>query len=538
MLRSLRLTHKMLLSYLCLLLCMLLLMGGLLLPLRLADAKKTLGSELLNSALILSCSPEVISGLESGGFSPEIIEQLDRTNRLAHASGYVVICDKNSIRLYHPEHWRIGRPFAGGDEAPILAGAEPYTSEAVGTRQHQLRAFQPVKSAGGEILGFVMVSHTMDFIRAAQWRLALQLGAVCLGMLVLGVALAWYMSNNVRRILLGNDPTDFVRMFLQREEILNHLSEGLLVLDEDGLVVYKNAAARSFFPAGELAGEPELTEALAQCLVQCPVENRDVALGGRHCLFSMLPLVQEKPLTMVLLILRDRTDVARLTEQITDYHQIVDALRATTHEFMNKLHVVLGLIQVGRTEEAVRTISSSAQDVQDGYQSVMQKIRDSTVAALVLGKISRARELGLRFNLRADSYLPRDNGCLTTQELITIVGNLVENAFDATGKTWGERQVTLYLGCCVDGLQIVTDDTGCGMSEEQIRTVLSTGFSSKGRGHGYGLRLVRQILEQRNGFIHIDSAPGEGTSVSILVRASAPEQEKGESNDQDNDRGG
>lgn len=526
MFRRLKLTHKILLSYMALLMSMVVLTSGLILPMRLAEEKQKLGEGLLDTALIFSLSPEIIEGVENGALSEFAVTQLDNVYALGRSTGYIVIADRNGTRLYHPEHWRIGEPFIGGDEAPILAGAAPYTSEAVGTQDNQLRAFQPVKNAGGEIIGFVMVSHSMNFIRTSQRRLLVRLVSLGLLMLGVGVIVAWVLSANIRRILLGNDPSDFVQMFIQREELLNQLGDGLVVLDETGRVIYENSAGRAFFSPATIEAEPELLSAFRGCIAGEPPTNRDVELDGKTYIFSMVPLKREKTVRMVLLILRDRTDVVNLTEQVTGFHHIVDALRAKTHEFLNKLHVVSGLIQVGRTDEAVRYIGLTSDEIESDYHTVVRQIQDSAVAALILGKISRAKELGLRFDLRKDSFLPADNGYLTTQELITVVGNLVENAFDATGGTWGAREITLYIGCDETGLQIVTDDTGRGMQEEQIQEILSSGYTSKGAGHGYGLRLVRRILDNRGGFLQIDSAPGEGTSVSILIRPKTSQTEK------------
>ena len=141
---------------------------------------------------------------------------------------------------------------------------------------------------------------------------------------------------------------------------------------------------------------------------------------------------------------------------------------------MNKLHVISGLLQIGETQKAIVFINGVSEDVEDNYQGIIRQLHNRTVAALVLGKASHARELGIQFSLRRDSTLPAYSAYLSSRELVIIVGNLVENAFEAV-KAAPLKQVRLFIGEDAHGLTITVDDTGHGMTEEQIAA--DTGLS-------------------------------------------------------------
>ena len=162
-------------------------------------------------------------------------------------------------------------------------------------------------------------------------------------------------------------------------------------------------------------------------------------------------------------------------------------------------------------------ISDVSSDIENGYQTVVRQIKNRTIAALILGKQNRAKELDIDFCLRKDSTLEEHNPYLSTKELVTIVGNLIENAFDATKNVDGIRQVELTIRSNEDGLMISADDTGCGMSEEQIQRIYEGQYTTKGEGHGIGLRLIQEIIKKHEGFLDIASDIGSGTFFTVTI---------------------
>ena len=172
-----------------------------------------------------------------------------------------------------------------------------------------------------------------------------------------------------------------------------------------------------------------------------------------------------------------------MAEQLTGADQVIQALRANTHEYLNKLHVISGLLQISNTQQAMAFIDGVVADTENGYQSVVRQIENRTLAALLLGKTNHANELDIPFSLRRDSRLEAHNPYLSARDLVTVVGNLIENAFDAVKDQPGLRQVEVFIG-------------------------------QSGEGHGFGLRLIQQIVRERGGYLEIESEPGEGSSFT------------------------
>ena len=334
-----------------------------------------------------------------------------------------------------------------------------------------------------------------------------------LGALVLaiGLGLSWLLARSVRNALLGHEPRTFAQMYLQREEVLDHLNECLLAVAPDGTLLFTNARAK------DLVGEKTLPAAFPLW----PEVHNAFAEGTSYsdlltewAEYTFLAKIVPLDKAGVLLILRDRTEYTRIDQQLTGTNHVIEALRANTHEFLNKLHVISGLLQIGETQKAIEFINGVSEDVEDNYQSIVRQLQNPTVAALVLGKASHARELGIQFSLRRDSTMPLHSAYLSSRELVTIVGNLVENAFEAV-KAEPLKQVGLFIGEDSHGLTIAVDDTGHGMTEEQIATVRERQYTTKGDGHGFGLRLIQQIVADRKGYLDIESEPGEGSSFTV-----------------------
>ncbi len=356
-----------------------------------------------------------------------------------------------------------------------------------------------------------MVSASMETIEQEKQALIRQFLLSFFLALCVGLAFSWLFARSIRKALLGHEPHTFAEMYLQRENVLDHLNECLLAVACDGSIRFRNARATALFPQEVLPKTfPLWTELEA---VWTEGRTRSELLtewAGYTFLAKLVPLDKAG----ALLILRDRTEYTKVSEQLTGMNHVIDALRANTHEFMNKLHVIYGLLQIGEIQRAEQFIDGVSEDVENNYQNVVRQLKNRTVTALVLGKLSHARELDIQLSLRRDSQLPLHSEYLSSRELVTIIGNLLENAFDAV-KNESLRQVGLFIGENEGGLTITVDDSGCGMTEAQIAAIRERQYTSKGEGHGFGLRLIQRITAERGGYLEIESEPGEGSAFTV-----------------------
>ena len=485
--------------------------------------QEQIDSILMSTVVTLSNSPGIQRAVERGSCDQEMIDYLTDVVVNTENLEYITIADRNSLRLYHIDPAFVGLPFEGGDEQRALAG-ESYISDAATEnfpRQH--RAFHPIRNEAGEVIGFVMASATFERIDqlrsdiyATYGRLLAMLTACTL---VFSGALALYLGRSLR----GVRPEDMLRMYLAQNDILNALDEGLVSFDNTGRVRLVNAAA-----AKMLGHREDLL--VGQNVDDLLLDEQGESLRNRVSsgLQSNHPNILVKPVQLPnatlwarqVLVLADKSEVIRYSEELVGTRHMLSTLRANTHEFLNKLQVISGLLQMGRTEDALGYIGtiSAAHEYVTG--PVMQLIRNTSVAALILGKAANMRELDINLVLMRNSRLPEHSRYLSATELVTVVGNLLENAIEATDAIPAEdlRAVTLQLTEDERGLLIMVSDTGEGIAPEHLPHIFDHGFSTKAAtGRGVGMGRIKEIVESHGGTIDVDTEPGSGTTFTIII---------------------
>lgn len=507
-------------SYFILVAIMILATAAFILPNQLKSFNNSLEDTILGTAYILSENSEIIEGVKKGELSSSLKASLLEMEENSDDIDYIVIADKNSVRLFHPNADEIGKKFEGGDEAQILSDPTPYTTIRKGVHDVQKRAFYQLTDSDGTALGFIMVSASMSTVHLAQMKLIAKLILIFLGIWILGVIFAVYTSRHIRKSLLGYEPADIAKLFLQREEILENIDEGIIACNTSSAKIFSNTAADRLLGANY---KPKDDEGLCYMLEKCTEENTSFTLipyehDGKNLLASVIPLKKEEETIGFLLIFRDRTEMLDLADQLSGSNHIVEALRASTHEFLNKLHVISGMLQTENYDEAISFINGLSEETGNSYQTVIGQIQNKTLAALLLGKQSHARELDIDFSIRKDSFLAAHNDYLSAKELVTVIGNLTENAFHAVENVDGIRQVQLFIRQSDEGLMIISDDTGIGMTKEQTEELMKGNFTTRGEGHGVGFRLIREIIAKHDGYLSIESEPGVGSSFTISIR--------------------
>ncbi len=191
-------------------------------------------------------------------------------------------------------------------------------------------------------------------------------------------------------------------------------------------------------------------------------------------------------------------------------------MRAYTHEFVNKLHTILGMIQLGQTEKAEQYILDISQVHHQSVSRVMNQIQDTAVAALLVGKTSRASELGIHLNLDPKSSLSGDERFLPSGVLVTILGNLIENATECLNRSsWKLREINVSIREKEDHLLLCVEDTGPGIVPELLPYIFEPNVSTKGNGHGIGLARIKELVNLYQGEIRVESEPKSGTSFFL-----------------------
>ena len=400
------------------------------------------------------------------------------------------------------------------------------------------RAFGYVKDDNNQIVGYVVTGYSDDVLKNSAIDSIIFLLTMTAFGLGAGIVGAIYLARRVKKILFGLEPEEIAAMLQERNIILDSVREGVITIDSKGLITLVNIEAESLLKDANIQNVDELVgKHIKEVMRNLEfdsilsngriITNAGIKVGDILFIITSVPLMLDGNIIGAVFTFRKKSVVEELANQLTGFKNYSTALRAQTHEFMNKMHVIMGLIEMKAYDQLKEFTKEVAYNRQSEVNYVVTRLRDITLAGLVLGKISRSRELDIDFSLSEESELRHDLEVPSVHDLVLIAGNIIENAFDALQNYDGERIVSLSILDFDKEIVIIVEDSGPGMSESSKKNVFVRGFSSKGKGHGFGLYLVKQSIDNLGGTIDIETAEGEGTTFTVRL----PVKRDGDIND-------
>ncbi|WP_368164677.1 ATP-binding protein [Aeromonas sp. R6-2] len=474
------------------------------------------GSEL---ARILAGDERVVVALQRGQDATlrDYIEGLSARTDAA----YMVVTDRHAIRLSHPNPALVGGRFRGEDIWYALHGRQSYCSRDVGTLGPAIRCFSPVLGADGRPIGTVVVGYLMKRVEAVYMeRLSLVVGAI-LSLLGAGLLLALGIQRRLKRTLLDLEPETIARRFVEQELVLESIQEGIIAIDREGRVSMLNSAAfyqlRLPGPGRQsLVGQPlaPLVPCLAASLSRAEGEIQFQVHGE-----SFVGRLQQIGHGGARLLIFSRPEAAgSLASQVTHLRQYAELLRMQTHEFANKLSSLSGLLQLGHVSQAVELIQRENDECQVLLGDLLRAVQDKPVAGLILGKFSRARELGVRLELDPDSHL-EEYPVSVSADLITLIGNLLDNGIRAARANRERVAPRVLLSLDDQGRRLVieVEDSGTGVDEALADHLFEYGVSRQSGDHGVGLFLVKETAERHGGVIEWRRTAARTTLFGIYL---------------------
>lgn len=479
-----------------------------------AQLDRESGRQSLAIARTVSQIPEIRAAFSAP--RPErIINPIAERIRVRTGASFVVVANKQGIRYSHPDREKIGQRVST-DPSEALLGRE-YVGVQTGSLGRSMRAKVPVRNEAGEVIGLVSVGLLASRV-SAQLRndLPVLLIPPALG-LALGALGSILLARRIKRQTFGLEPSEISALLEQREAVLHGIREGVVAIDPARRVILVNDEAKRLLGLDDsVVGRPfadVLPPGHVREVVDGSVDGPDqvVLVNDRVLVANRMPVTVRGRDVGAVVTLRDRTELEVLLRELNDVRSLADALRAQEHEFSHRLHVIAGLLELGRYEDAAGFISQSSHVHQELVASVIENVGDPTLAALLLGKAAVASERGIELLVTEDSRLPEGYG--DPRDLVTVVGNLVDNALDSVASTGGGGSISVTLRSEPGGVVVQVRDSGPGVEPALVDEIFRDGFTTKvasGAGRrGLGLALVSQTVRRRDGgYVTVENDSG------------------------------
>jgi len=454
------------------------------------------------------------------------IEKTAEQVRKSTGATYVVITDRKGIRYSHPNPALIGKPV---DENPasVLAG-NTWVGVQRGTLGVSARGKAPIFNQGSVIglvsVGFLETNVFKDLLNNDLPGFA----ATLLLALGLGVAGSMLLASRLKRQTFGLEPYEIAGLLEEREASLQGIHEGAIATDRNGTITLANDEARRLLvlPAdcvGHKVSQVLPQGRLLKFLSGGLNDEDEVLLAGDRVLLASRRAIRVRGREIGhVATVRDSTELAGLATGL-GVDSLTDALRAQAHEFANRLHTIAGLVQIGRGDDAMKLIAQTSGVHQELTEALLERVGDPVLGALLLAKAAVASERGIELRVSDDTVMTRSR--LDSEDLITVLGNLIDNALDAAGASPGERWVSLSVTEQQGELLIRIHDSGPGVDETLNGQIFQEGFSTKSRSgrrrRGFGLALVRQVARRLGGDVTVVNDGGAVFTVKIPVRVTA-----------------
>ena len=453
-----------------------------------------------------------------------LADQTKERDRLQHAieeiriiqdADYIVVMDMDHVRLTHPVKTRIGQRSEGTDEEPAFA-EHIYFSEAEGELGTAIRAFYPVKDDQFNQTGVELVGRTLLSMADILGDMKRDILMILLLTLSFGLVGSFLLARHIKQQMFKLEPHEIVRMLEERTATFHSINEGVIAIDNQHMITIFNEKAKQIFGVtGDVVGQniwgvlsdtrlPEIIDRAE------PVYNEEIHMSGAVAIFQ------------------DRTEAAKLAEELTGVKNFVDGLRVQNHEHMNKLHTIAGLIQLGKADQALDLAFQTTEEQTHVTDFLHRVIQHDAVAGLLMSKIRRGKELGIKVEVDEHSSLRHFPERLDQHDMTKLLGNLIENAFASYDTVERYTKViSISIDQTEDVLVILIEDNGSGIEEELIPYIFDKGFThGKEGGTGYGLYIVKTIIDKGMGNVEVTSSIGSGTTFSIEFPMTIEERDR------------
>ncbi|HIH9839619.1 TPA: citrate sensor histidine kinase CitA [Klebsiella pneumoniae] len=483
------------------------------------------GQRALIQAMQISAMPELVEAVQKRDLA-RIKALIDPMRSFSDAT-YITVGDASGQRLYHVNPDEIGKSMEGGDSDEALINAKSYVSVRKGSLGSSLRGKSPIQDATGKVIGIVSVGYTIEQLE--NW-LSLQISSLLIPMAIMLLLLlfcARRFSLHIKKQMLNMEPQQLSQLLIQQSVLFESVFEGLIAIDSDYKITAINQTARRLLnlsqPESTLIGK-RISSVISQevFFYDAPQTNKKdeiVTFNQIKVIASRMAVILNNEPQGWVISFRSKDDINTLSLQLSQVQQYADNLRAVQHEHRNLISTIAGLLFLKRYNQALELIQQQSESHQKVIDFIARNFQDNHLAGLLIGKYYRAKELGLELIFDPACFVDRLPTALSHNEWISIVGNLLDNAYNASlRQPQGSKQIECLINS--DGQEVIIEiaDQGCGIDEALRDRIFERGVtSSASKDHGIGLWLVRSYVEQAGGSIVVENNIPFGTIFTLYI---------------------
>ncbi|WP_228548244.1 ATP-binding protein [Sporosarcina obsidiansis] len=486
-----------------------------------------IGERALSVATSVSLVPEIRAAFHADDPS-SIIQPIVHQIQKQTDAEFIVVGNQQEIRYAHPNPDRIGKKMVGEDNERALLWGESYISKSKGSLGNSLRAKVPIYS-NNKIVGVVSVGFLAESIESVIWDYSKEIWFALLGISAAAIMGAVLIANYIKKVLFGLEPEEISHLLFQKETILHSIHEGIVAVNVHGQITMINSAALKL-----LTGDDQQTNSWIGKSIHHSFPNSDLpyvlkngqsvfdqekSFGTHSVYVNSVPIYYENQLLGAVSTFRNKTEIENLTKKLTNIQQYANALRSQTHEFSNKLYTIMGLTRLNKKEEVLDFIQNETNIQQEWMDTLLDEVHDPYVSGLLVGKLNQASELQINVSIQSGSRLHSILSDGSRQALLTAVGNLLDNAFDAVYDEQAiSREISIFFTDIGQDLLFEIDDAGPGLPESVLTDIFCEGFSTKkGSGRGFGLALTQKAVAAANGQLFTEPSELGGTCFVVSL---------------------
>ncbi|MGD8191304.1 ATP-binding protein [Brevibacillus ginsengisoli] len=482
-----------------------------------------MGQQAMIVAKLTSANDKIIDSFKQKNPS-STIQPITESYRLKTGASYIVVAGKEGIRYSHPNPSFIGKPTATKVDT-VINSKQSALLKANGPMGEAIKAITPITNDKGEAIGATIVGFLRTDIERRVFEYKANIILLSVILLSIGAIGAFFIARRIKRLFFGLEPEEVSFLFKEKEAILEFIRDAIVAVDLEVRVISMNKRARELLENLHLTVGGKFQNERLKGIIHEVIQtkkgqsNQNILFGHELFMMDLSPILQEDKVMGVALTIRPHSEIEQLNNEISKINTYFENMRAHNHEYLNRLNTIYGLLGLKQYDKAMELISGEVKERQDIIAFLMSSVKEPLIAACLLGKSNRSKELKVSLEIDRESNLESIPEHIDSKLLVTILGNIIDNAMDAArANNPSGSEVKVSFTDLGNDIIFDVEDNGAGVPKDLESAIFSDGFTTKnGDNHGIGLALVKNSLELLNGQIFLSNSQLGGARFTVVI---------------------